>query len=110
MSPSARICSYSWFFISERFTMTDLPSLPDELIERVGKHIIRSNEQPEFRDWCRLACTCKRLWDMQLPGSVSEWLEWAVNLDGNIEGEYKMACSSCATQLDRACASNTLLT
>ena len=53
--------------------MVGLLSLPDELIEHLGRGIICSNKCGRFRKWCRVASTCKQLWHMQLPGTTSEW-------------------------------------
>ena len=67
-------------------TMIGLLSLPDELIELVGKAVIDSR-QAGLREWCRVTSTCKRLWAMQLPESISEW---SLDLDDELGGESKM--------------------
>ena len=66
--------------------MVGLLSLPDELVEHVGKAIIDSR-QDGLREWCRVTSTCKRLWDMQLPEST---IEWSLDLDDDFVGESKI--------------------
>lgn len=83
--------------------MVGLLSLPDELIEHLGRGIICSNKCGRFRKWCRVASTCKQLWHMQLPGTTSEWF---VDLDRDIEGESEKVCSSCANPACHACATD----
>lgn len=66
-------------------------SLPQEVIDLVGKQVISGREprEPEadgIRDWCRLASTCKELWSMQLPTSA---LRWSLHLDIRLKGESK---------------------
>ena len=51
--------------------MAGFLALPNEVIELTGMRVIRRRNG--IRKWCRLTTTCKRLWDMQLPGSASEW-------------------------------------
>ncbi|CAL5225585.1 g8431 [Coccomyxa viridis] len=62
--------------------MGDLLSLPDELIEIVGKHAI-GTDQAGLREWCRATSTCTRLWKMDLPGSASSC---HLDLDNDIRG------------------------
>ena len=66
--------------------MVGILSLPDELIELVGRQVINSQHNG-VRTWCRVSSTCKRLWDMQLPGSA---IYWSMDLELSIEGESKM--------------------
>ncbi len=68
--------------------MAGFLSLPDELIERVGEQVIRSYDIGlSLRAWCRVTCTCKRLWEMQLPGSA---VGWDMKLYNVSEGESKV--------------------
>ena len=76
----------STVYISE-LKMVGLLSLPDELLEAVGTQVIGC-DKAGLREWCRVTSTCKQLWDMQLPGSASQW---SMDLEGDIEGESKAA-------------------
>ena len=70
--------------------MVGLLSLPDELIELVGQQAM-CDQEDGLRKWCQLTSTCKRLWDMQLPGSASEW---CIDLNAGIEGQSKVSLVS----------------
>ena len=66
-------------------TMPGFLSLSIELIEHVGELVI--SEQRGLKRWCRVASTCKTLWEMPLPGSARTW---AMDLDVNVEGMSKV--------------------
>ncbi len=66
--------------------MAGFLSLPDELIELVGRQAIKTCSYAGLRQWCQMTSTCKRLWAMQLPGSAERW---CVDLDDGMEGESK---------------------
>ena len=60
-------------------------SLPNEVIELIGKQVIGSPQLGAgLQAWCHLTTTCKRLYAMQLPGSA---FEWSIELDFDPEGE-----------------------
>ncbi len=65
--------------------MAGFLSLSDSLTELVGQKVI-GTRQEGLKDWCRVTTTCKRLWDMQLPGSA---LKWFINLSDDIKGASK---------------------
>ena len=67
--------------------MIGLLSLSNDLIELVGKEIIVDEEDSGLEAWCRVTTTCKRLWDMQLPESSSEWL---LEMNDDIRSESKI--------------------
>lgn len=73
------------FSIGTGLKMAGLLSLTNDLIELVGKHVIR-NPDAGLEAWCLVTSTCKRLWDMQLPGSSSEWL---LDMEYDFQGESK---------------------
>ena len=64
--------------------MVGLLSLPDDVIELVGKQVIY---RQGLRAWCQLTSTCKCLWGMQLPRSAQSW---SVSPDVDIKGESKV--------------------
>ena len=66
--------------------MVGLLSLPDEVIELVGKQVIRWHGDG-VRAWCRVTSTCKYLWDMRLPDSA---VAWSMDLDKSIKGKSEM--------------------
>ena len=67
--------------------MAGLLSLPDEVIEVVGKHVI-GRLREGLKKWCQVTTTCTRLWEMQLPGSASEW--W-MSPDFDLSGKSKIS-------------------
>ena len=71
--------------------MVGLLSLPDEVVELVGKHVIKRHDG--LKAWCRLTSTCKRLWGAQLPGSA---YSWSIKPDVDIEGKSKASALSLA--------------
>lgn len=78
--------------------MTGLLSLPDEVIELIGKEVL-SSRQIGLRNWCKLTSTCKRLWDMQLPGST---IHRSLDLNKDIEGESKATVAQPCTAICHA--------
>ena len=67
------------------FERVGLLSLSNDLIKLVGQQVIKSPDAG-LRAWCRVTSTCKRLWDMQLPESSSEW---RLDVREDFEGETK---------------------
>lgn len=65
-------------------SMASILSLPDELIEIIGTHVMRATfREPEDMAvvaWCRLTSTCRRLWSLQLPQS-HRGMTYPVRLD-----------------------------
>ena len=55
--------------LHHNLSMEGLLSLPNDVIELVGEHVIGTN-RAGLREWCRVTSTCKRLWHMQLPESA----------------------------------------
>ena len=66
--------------------MVGFISLPEEVIELVGEHVIRGHG---LKAWCRATSTCKRLWGMPLPGST---YRWCLKANIHMRGESK-ACT-----------------
>ena len=100
--PQQKLCksSSSKITFHTSFTMAGLLSLHDALIELVIEQVI-GTQQLGLRDWCRAASTCKRLWEMQLPG---EETAWCVHLDPDMKGEYETRGYNLRTVICHACA------
>ena len=73
--------------MNTNLSMSEFLSLPDEVIELVGRYIIDDWWGDGLRKWCHLTTTCKRLWHMQLPESSREWL---VDVDNGMRGESEL--------------------
>ena len=77
--------------------MVNFLSLPDEVIELIGKHVIKRHDG--LKAWCRLTSTCKRLWSAQLPGSA---YSWSIEPDVDIERKSKVnAVSHITVSIDQ---------